>query len=142
MLRLFEGAAEAGVRVEQRHLELEAVLRHVEAAGAAVVLTDGGRLRCLRCSVNRLRRLLPWTPSFAGHYVLLIGSHPRNKLVYYRNPAFADSNSFFLNFLLNLLFSLHLMLNSSIFKISLTVFLAIRKKNMHFHNFFLNKRRS
>lgn len=93
MNRLFEGAEAAGVRVEKRHLSLEAVLGHVEAAGAAVVLTDGARLRCVQCSVNRLRRLLPWTPTFTGHYVLLVGCHPRNRLVYYRNPAFADSES-------------------------------------------------
>jgi Guanylylate cyclase len=91
VLRLFEGAAEAGVCVEQRHLELHAVLRHVEVAGVALVLTDGGRLRCVYCSVNRLRRLLPWTPSFAGHYVSIVGSHPHNRLVFYRNPAFQDS---------------------------------------------------
>lgn len=90
-MRLFEGAAEAGVRVEQRHLELEEVMGHVEAAGAALALTDGGRLRCVHCSVNRLRRLLPWTPSFSGHYVLIVGCHPQNRLIYYRNPAFADS---------------------------------------------------
>ncbi|XP_049824454.1 protein GUCD1 isoform X2 [Aethina tumida] len=89
----FENAEMYGVRIKKGSLSINYVLRQL-MQGPAIVLTNAQLIYCDRCKFNKikteLRKCIPFTPSYQGHYIVLCGYDVKLGRVYYRNPSFND----------------------------------------------------
>lgn len=83
--RLFERAAEHGVRIQHKSLPLDEMRERVATGRSLfIVLTDLRYLKCQSCWLN----LSSWFLfSFAGHYVVVSGFDAESDTFVYHDPA-------------------------------------------------------
>ena len=87
-----EEAAERKISIIEKASGLEEILLHLQNKGPVIILTNANLLSCSKC--NNLTSWIPscWsgTPSYQGHYILLVGFNEKSKEILYRNPSLKD----------------------------------------------------
>ena len=88
----FEEAAERKISIIEKASGLGEILLHLQNKGPVIILTNANLLSCSKC--NNLTSWIPscWsgTPSYQGHYILLVGFNEKSKEILYRNPSLKD----------------------------------------------------
>ncbi|BFG00364.1 protein GUCD1 [Drosophila madeirensis] len=105
--RKFKDAKAHGLRVEQRTVDMEVILRHLARHGPVILLTNASVLTCEICKRNVLEKFgcfhipciaqntrLPAATNkrYAGHYVVLCGYDMATEKVFYHNPEVHDGH--------------------------------------------------
>ncbi|XP_011176803.1 protein GUCD1 isoform X2 [Zeugodacus cucurbitae] len=85
--RKFQEARLHGIRVEQRTIEMEDLLKHIGKQGPVILLTNASLLTCEICKKNVLEKF-----GYAGHYIVLCGYDLKSQLVFYHNPEVHDEH--------------------------------------------------
>ncbi|KAH8289331.1 hypothetical protein KR054_003869 [Drosophila jambulina] len=104
--RKFKDARAHGLRVEQRTVGMEVILRHLARHGPVILLTNASLLTCEVCKRNVLEKfgcfylqcvplktcLPPDYKRYAGHYVVLCGYDMAAEKLFYHNPEVHDGH--------------------------------------------------
>ncbi|KAH8420576.1 hypothetical protein KR009_011545 [Drosophila setifemur] len=104
--RKFRDAKFFNLRVEQRTVVMEVVLRHLASHGPVILLTNASLLTCDVCKRNVLEKFgcfqihciarntrpLPDHKRYAGHYVVLCGYDLPSHKIFYHNPEVHDGH--------------------------------------------------
>ncbi|XP_030378174.1 protein GUCD1 isoform X1 [Scaptodrosophila lebanonensis] len=105
--RKFKDAKAHGLRVEQRTVDMQVILKHLATHGPVILLTNASLLTCEICKRNVLEKFgcfhvsciaqntrmpTPVNKRYAGHYVVLCGYDLNAKKLYYHNPEVHDGH--------------------------------------------------
>ncbi|EDX01360.1 protein GUCD1 isoform X1 [Drosophila yakuba] len=103
--RKFKDARAHGLRVEQRTVDMEVILRHLARHGPVILLTNASLLTCEVCKRNVLEKFgcfhlpcivqntrLRGPKRYAGHYVVLCGYDMAAQKLFYHNPEVHDGH--------------------------------------------------
>ncbi|VEN60604.1 unnamed protein product [Callosobruchus maculatus] len=89
----FKKAKANSIFIQKASLTINDILSHL-VNGPIIVLTNAKMLSCDVCKFNKisaeLRKCIPWTTSYQGHYIVLCGYDIHTRKVFYRNPSFGD----------------------------------------------------
>ncbi|XP_060661861.1 protein GUCD1 isoform X1 [Drosophila nasuta] len=105
--RKFKDAKAHGLRVMQRTVDMDVIIKHLARNGPVILLTNASLLTCDICKRNALEKFgcfhlsciaqntrLPSDKNkrYAGHYVVLCGYDMDSKKLYYHNPEVHDGH--------------------------------------------------
>ncbi|XP_034098558.1 protein GUCD1 isoform X2 [Drosophila nasuta] len=85
--RKFKDAKAHGLRVMQRTVDMDVIIKHLARNGPVILLTNASLLTCDICKRNALEKF-----GYAGHYVVLCGYDMDSKKLYYHNPEVHDGH--------------------------------------------------